>query len=246
MKLLFSPIPVVLCVVFCCSAQSPSAGALEQMPKPLETRFALSALPPHLRNEASVHLLDPKVGYLLEKKGTNGFTCIVERTEWARADFRDDVYTALCYDAEGSKNHLRVYMDVAAMRAKGLTAGEVKAQISKRFASKTYQEPKRAGLSYMVAPLMRTYINPDPSDKTVFTVSMPHHMIYAPNLTDKDIGGMKPPSPYPFTMDHGPHGYMIIMLGKHEQAQILEASKELLGDLCAYRKSLCLDPSAGH
>lgn len=53
-------------------------------------------------------------------------------------------------------------------------------------------------------------------------------MIYAPNLTDKDIGSMMPPSPYPFIFEPGPLGYMIIMLGKHEQAQILQDSKGLL------------------
>lgn len=210
------------------------------MPKDLEVRFALSALPPHLRDAASVYVLDPKIGYLLDRRGSNGFSCIVERTEWARAEFRNDIYTALCYDEEGSRNHLRVYMDTAAMRAKGMTAEAVKKEIAERFADNTYTAPKRMGLSYMLAPLMRTYPSPDPADKTVMTMSMPHHMIYAPNLTDKDIGGTSPPTPYPFIFEQGPQGYMILLLGAQEKAQVVEDSKGLLADLCKYRQILCL------
>jgi hypothetical protein len=212
------------------------------MPKDLEVRFALSALPPHLRSEATVYVLDPATGYLLDRKGTNGLSCIVERTEWARAEFRNDIYTALCYDEEGSRNHLRVYMDTAAMRAKGMSAEAVKKEIARRFANKNYVAPKRMGLSYMVAPLMRTYPNPDASDHNVMTMSMPHHMIYAPNLTDRDIGGAPPPSPYPFIFEQGPQGYMILLLGEQEKAKVVADSKQLLADLCAYRSFLCLNP----
>ena len=67
------------------------------------------------------------------------------------------------------------------------------------------------GLSYMLAPLMRTYLNPAVSDKTVTTMSMPLFMIYAPNLKDRDIGGAKLPSPYPFIFEQGPQGYMNLL-----------------------------------
>jgi hypothetical protein len=220
---------------------NPLTGALEKMPKDLEVRFALSALPPHLRDAATVLVLDPASGYVLDRKGSNGFSCIVERTEWARAQFRNDIFTALCYDEEGSRNHLRVYLDAAAMRAKGMSADAVKQEIARRFANKTYVAPKRMGLSYMLAPLMRTYPNPDLADNTVLTMSMPHHMIYAPNLTDKDIGGAPPPSPYPFIFEQGPQGYMILLLGEKEKAKVLEGSKGLMADLCSYRDFLCLN-----
>ena len=217
---------------------------LEKMPKDLEVRFALSALPPHLRAGATVYVLDPAAGYAVDREGGNGFTCLVERTEWARVEFRNDIYTALCYDEEGSRNHLRVYMDTAAMRAKGMSADAVKKEIGRRFADNVYAAPKRMGLCYMVAPLMRTYPNPDPSDHTVVTMSMPHHMIYAPNLTDRDIGGAPPPGPYPFIFEQGPQGYMILLLGEEEKAKVVADSKQLLADLCAYRSSLCLNSAA--
>jgi hypothetical protein len=233
--------PIAIAIAAACLAQTPPTGALEKIPRDLEVRFALSALPPHLRDAATVYTLDPNTGYVLDRKGSNGLSCIVERTEWARAEFRNDIYTALCYDEEGSKNHLCVYMDTAAMRAKGMMAEAVKKEIAQRFTKKAYAAPKRMGLSYMLAPLMRTYPNPDLHDNTLMTMSMPHHMIYAPNLTDKDIGGAPPPSPYPFIFEQGPQGYMILLLGEMEKAKVLEDSKGLLADLCSYQKVLCLN-----
>jgi len=42
---------------------------IEPMPATLETQFALSALPPAMRDQATVYLLDPKKGYQLYRKG---------------------------------------------------------------------------------------------------------------------------------------------------------------------------------
>lgn len=228
------------------TASGAAAVRLERMPVDLEVRFALSALPPHLRDKAAVMVLDPAQGYVMERPGGNGFTCIVERTEWPRADFRDDVYTPLCYDAEGSRNHLQVYLDVARLRAGGEGAAAVRDKIAKRFATKHYRAPVRAGLSYMLAPLMRTYTNPNLADHTVATFSMPHHMVYAPNLTAQDIGSAMPPSPFAFIFEPGPHGYMVIPLGEREAASLRDASRSLINDLCHYRKSLCLEGVANH
>jgi len=43
---------------------------IEQMPAKLETQLALSALPPAMRDQATVYLLDPKKGYQLSRQGT--------------------------------------------------------------------------------------------------------------------------------------------------------------------------------
>jgi hypothetical protein len=71
---------------------SSSESVLEGIPKDLEVRLALSALPPYLRSDATVYVLDPAKGYAAEQKGTNDFTCFVERTDWVRADFRNDLF----------------------------------------------------------------------------------------------------------------------------------------------------------
>jgi hypothetical protein len=85
------------------------------MPAELETRFALSAMPPVLRDKATVYLLDPKKGYQLSRLGASGLTCLVERTVWEWIDARNDLYIPLCYDAVGNKAHLRVIMDTGGL-----------------------------------------------------------------------------------------------------------------------------------
>src|ERR1041385_3975830 len=99
--------------------QETASTKLEKMPPDLERDFALSALPPHLRKEATVYLLDPAKGYYIAKKGTNGFICYIERTAWEWGEFRNDVAAPISYDAEGARKIFTVTMDVAAMRASG-------------------------------------------------------------------------------------------------------------------------------
>src|SRR5262245_33348172 len=213
---------------------------LERMPKDLETRFSLSALPPHLRDRASVYLLDPAKGYVLERKGSNGFSCFVERTEWRFEDDADDIYTAVCYDGEGAAHHMKAWFDVAEMRARGVPPGGIAKEMTARYSSGKYPPPARPGLSYMVAPLMRTHPDPTFRDKAIMTMPMPHVMYYAPEVTNEAIGASPVPSPYPFIFEQGPHGSVIQLLGETERAKILTEERQLLADLCKYRAVLCL------
>ncbi|MBV8707018.1 MAG: hypothetical protein JO028_07500 [Acidobacteriaceae bacterium] len=210
------------------------------MPAKLETQFALSALPPAMRDQATVYLLDPKKGYQLSRQGTSGVACLVERTAWEQADFRSDIYVPLCYDAEGSMTFLKVIMDAAALRIEGMSPVALKAEIENRYKNKTYKVPGKAGLSYMVAPIMRTWMLPD---WRVHTMPMPHLMFYAPNITNEDIGAI-PNSGllYPFIFKEGiaEQSYMIHVIGEAERAKLMTDEKALLNDLCAYSDFLCV------
>ena len=215
---------------------------LEKMPESLEARLALSALPPHLRDGATIYLLDPAKGYIVNRRGSNGLSCFVMRTEWMwpQFAFRDDIFVPMSYDEEGSAKMMPVWTDVAQMRARGLPPKQVYEEIMKRFGNGTYQKPARSGISYMTAPLMRSY--PAPNATEVVTFSGPHYMFYAPNVKDADIGG-KPFSQYPFilTQGPGPHDVIILLVGETEKAKILADSSDLLKELCTYRKYLCLN-----
>ena len=139
-------------------------GPLDPMPRSLEIRFALSALPPGLRDAATVYVLDPSKGYVRERTGTNGQTCFVSRTEWKFADYRNDIYDPTCI------------------------------------------------------------------------------MYYAPNVAPSEVGGLgcPPCAPYPFLFEPGPHGYIIQRLGDTESDKIVSDEADLLRELCAYRRVLCL------
>ena len=135
---------------------------------------------------------------------------------------------------------LPVWMDVAQMRARGLTPKYVYAETMKKFDYGTYQKPARSGISYMTAPLMRSYPAPDATD--VMTMTLPHYMFYAPNVKNTDIGG-EPGSQYPFVLPQGPgpHDVIILLVGETEKAKILAESADLVKELCKYRKYLCFD-----
>jgi hypothetical protein len=222
---------------------------IDRMPANLETQYALSALPPALRDKATVYLLDPKVGYHLARQGTSGVACLVERTVWETADFRNDLYLPLCYDAAGSKAHFKVIMDAAELRAQGMGPVALKAEIERRYKNKTYTAPQKAGVSYMLAPVMRAIA---PPDLKVHTIPMPHLMFYAPGITNDDLGARPNLSDhstlmYPFIDRQGnaEQSYMIQLMGDAEKVTILSEGKALLADLCAYRDLLCL-PNTRH
>jgi hypothetical protein len=86
----------------------------------------------------------------------------------------------------------------------------------------------------MLSPILRTYENPDESDK-VGTFNMPHVMFYAPNVTNEDIGG-KLQSEYPFVIIPGPHGYIIQAMGQAEKANKNREYEAMLNRLCGIKE----------
>ena len=139
-------IRTIIRISLLCISALPSRATdntIEQMPAKLETQFALSALPPAMRDQATVYLLDPKKGYQPSRQGTSGVTCLVERTAWEQADFRNDIYVPLCYDAEGSKTFLKVIVDAAMLRIQGMSPVALKAEIENRYKNKTYKAPEK-------------------------------------------------------------------------------------------------------
>jgi len=210
---------------------------LERMPESLEIRFALSAAPLHLRDNATTYVLDPTKGYALNHQGTNGVSCIVVRSDWQFDEpFREDIFWPVCYDAEGSKTLLQDYLQAAEMRAHGMDAKQVHHEVTKRLGTSNYPNPSRTGVAYMIAPLMRGFVH-----NGVATMNMPHYMFYAPNVKDAEIGGKGFSKEYPFvlSMSPGRDDYIILLVGETEKAKILQESKDLLADLCSYRDYLC-------
>ncbi|MGN6180278.1 MAG: hypothetical protein ACTHNW_13915 [Mucilaginibacter sp.] len=229
-------------------AQKTTTPKLEKMPVALETDFALSALPPQLRAGATVYLLDPSKGYYVARKGLNGFICFVVRTAWEWAEYRNDLYAAISYDAEGTRTIFPVYRDMAAMRASGkFTALQARNIIVDRIKKGVYKAPAHAGVSYMLSPLMRTY-PAKPDQHTIMTMQMPHYMFYAPYVTNTDIGNIpdgQQDGPFvvnPEAMFLGerkaPYAYIIVPAGEKERAKIVAANKGLLKRLADYRPYL--------
>jgi hypothetical protein len=234
-------------------AQNASDWTLEKMPVDLESDYALSALPPHLRNDATVYLLDPQKGYYVGRPGSNGYICFVSRTDWEWGEFRKDLCTPISYDAEGARSIFPVYMDVAAMRATGkYTAARITDSIKYRIATGVYKAPAKPGISYMLAPVMRVY-NSTPDSKEIITTIGPHYMLYAPYLTDENAhyrtgtDGLILANPGNTVLGQGkgPFGYVIVVAGDAEKAVIVEEGKDLLKRLAAYKDYFKTETTSG-
>src|SRR5215472_16251876 len=105
----------------------------DPLPRDLEIQLALSALPPHLRDNATVYVLNPDKGFEVARQGTNGFHAFVARTgddafrgTWPLKAYRDDILYPVSFDEAGAKAQMRVFFDAAEMQAKGTPPEELK------------------------------------------------------------------------------------------------------------------------
>src|SRR5229473_1110257 len=260
-------IAVILALLFSVTAAAQSqqtvkgANKIEPLPRDLEIQLALSALPPHLRDNATVYVLNPEKGFEVARKGTNGFHALVARTgddtfrgSWPFTKYSDDILYPISFDDAGAKAQLQVFFDAAEMQAKGTPPEELKKIVQERYRTHYYKAPERAGVSYMLSPILRTYVNPDANDN-VATANVPHLMHYAPNVSNEDVGGANPTpeqlhyfnehgrwqvSPDPFVILHGDHGYFMQFVGVTERAAINKEYEEMLGRLCKTEEVWCL------
>jgi hypothetical protein len=214
-------------------------------------QLALSALPPHLRDSATVYVLNPAKGFEVARKGTNDFHAFVARTgddtfrgSWPLTEYRSDILYPIAFDKAGTKAQMRVFFDAAVLQAKGTPPGALKSLIKDRFKAGFYKTAERAGVSYMLSPVLRTYDRPEASDG-VSTVNYPHVMYYAPDVSNEDIGGGKPGGADPFVILHGHHGYMIQAFGLTERAAIHDEYRDMLARLCHINDLWCLPKDAG-
>src|SRR5947207_14782484 len=93
---------------------SSGTNKIEPLPRDLEIQLALSALPPHLRENATVYVLNPDKGSEVARRGTNELYALVARTgddtfrgSWPRTKYSDDILYPISVDEAGSKAELR-------------------------------------------------------------------------------------------------------------------------------------------
>jgi hypothetical protein len=258
---------VMLGVLLCLTANAQDRQLVKEtanvdpLPRDLEMQLALSALPRHLRDNATVYVLNPAKGFEVARPGTNGFHAFVARTgddsfrgTWPLKEYRDDILYPISFDEAGLEAGMRVFFDAAELQAKGTPPEKLKEIIQKRYKTGYYKPPERAGVSYMLSPILRTYVNPDENDK-VATTNIPHIMHYAPNVSNKDLGASYPTpeqlsyfsehghyqdSPEPFVIQHGIHGYFIQFIGTTEREAVDRDYTEMLARLCKIKKVWCL------
>src|SRR3984957_9375043 len=150
------------------------------MPRDQQIALAESAAPSEVSSKATVYVLGPK-GYEKAREGTNGFSCFVGRHFVKPAE---TTIEPQCFDAEGSRTLLVVYMHGEELRTNGKSEAEIKADIASGYKEGRYQYPSKPGLLYMMSSRNRLSAIPEHGTG----IFPPHLMFYAPNMTTKDIG----------------------------------------------------------
>ncbi len=184
------------------------------LPRDLEMRLAVNALPKDLRDGASVLILEASA-YVKARAGSNPFTCMVSR--------RGGNFYPVCFDEEGARTILPAFADDAVSRLKGTSEQEIDRQIADGFEAGRYRPPSRPGIAYMLS--QATYM----LEAGKLTRSFPHTMFYAPYLTNVDVAGM--PGRSAFVDRPGPHGMIILLAGQTEREALLNESQDLLDEV---------------
>ncbi|HWF45645.1 MAG TPA: hypothetical protein VG168_01460 [Bryobacteraceae bacterium] len=194
---------------------SAGGGKVFLIPRDLEMRLAVNALPKALRDDASILVME-KSGYVPAKKGTNPFTCMVSR--------RGGNFYPVCFDREGARTIMQAFADDGVMRLNGMSNEEVERKLADGFAGGKYRPPSRPGIAYMLSPAIYMLSNGKLKRGTP-----PHTMFYAPYLTDADVGGILGKTA--FIDRPGPHGMFIVVAGQKEREAMMSESQELLNEV---------------
>lgn len=164
----------------------PSMAPLEKYLMPdltAEIALARSAAPPSISSHATVLVLG-RHGYETAARGTNGFTCLVERAWTAPFDFKQfwnwKIRGPICYNEAASRTILTYTIRRTQMVLAGLTNAQMLARTRAAVASGKLPLPSLGSMSYMLSK--KQYLG-DGSGNW-----MPHLMIYAPGASSAHDG----------------------------------------------------------
>jgi hypothetical protein len=144
-------------------------------PRAVQMAIARAAGPAVSAN-ATILVLGPR-GYEKAQSGSNGFTCLIERSPI-------NAMAPQCFDAAGSESTVRVFMFVEEQRARGVSEARIASAVEDGYRAGTFTAPSRPGIVYMLSDY--NYLtNPDTHEISRFPG---HLMFYAPYLTAKEIG----------------------------------------------------------
>ncbi|HEX8806834.1 MAG TPA: hypothetical protein VF741_07785, partial [Candidatus Aquilonibacter sp.] len=119
-----------------------------------EINLARSAAPASISNDATILVLGAH-GYAVAEKGTNGFTCLVERA-WVQpyntATFWDLTFRApTCYNAAASQSVLLYTLKRTALALSGATKSQIRQKILAAVAAKTLPIPQPDAIGFMMS-----------------------------------------------------------------------------------------------
>jgi hypothetical protein len=155
-----------------------------------EIALARSAAPPSVSARAEILVLGPN-GYTTAVKGTNGFTCLVERA-WD-AEFVNPVFWNPhirgpdCLNPAAVRSVLPHFLERTNWALEGLSIVQMRERTEAELAAKTYVMPEPGAMAYMLSK--QQYL----SDQG--THHWHPHLMFFLAARDADMGANLPDSP---------------------------------------------------
>jgi hypothetical protein len=143
-----------------------------------EIALARTSAPPHVSDSATILVLG-RTGYEQAVRGTNGFTCLVQRGFDANAN--DPVFSNTkvrapqCMNAPATRTVLAPMLERARWFIGGTDAKELEPRVARAYASGRFPPPATGAMAYMLSP-KQYLIDADPH-------WMPHLMFYYDKAT---------------------------------------------------------------
>src|SRR6202167_3269260 len=150
------------------------------VPRERQSALAESAAPAEVSSKATVYILGLK-GDEKVREGSNGFSCFVGR-HFVKPT--ETTVEPMCFDAEGSRTLLLVYLHGEELRTRGRSEADIKADVANGYKEGRFKYPSKPGFLYMMSSENRL----GPTSENGTASFPPHLMFYAPNMTTKDIG----------------------------------------------------------
>ncbi len=174
--------------------------AIEFETRAEEVALAESAGPPTMAAGATIYVVGD-AGYDVAREGSNGASCLVSRAP-------NGTFEPTCLDEEGTRTILPVYMERGRLRSAGVSEDEINDRIQEGFDSGEFVAPAKAGVSYMLSDRNKVF-----NGSKVISYP-PHIMVYAPGLTNADIGSDGTNPFMPWVLQEGsPHAYIVVLTG---------------------------------
>jgi hypothetical protein len=153
------------------------------MTRQAEVDLARSAAPPAISLDATILVLG-KHGYETAEAGTNGFTCVVERSWMAQFDNPEfwnwKMRGPICYNPPASRSVLRYTLARTNLVLAGLSKSQVLDRTKAAVATKQLPSPEPGSMSYMMSK--DAYLG------DAGRAWHPHLMFYAPKAASAKDG----------------------------------------------------------
>jgi hypothetical protein len=162
-----------------------------------EIRLARSAAPPAISDHATVLVLT-RQGYDVAAKGTNGFTCVVERSWMSPFDsaefWNPKMRGPVCYNPPAARSILPYTVKTTEFALARLSKDQIKERILASVASKGLPMPEPGAMSYMMSK------GGNLGDAVGHW--HPHLMFHIPKTDAASWGANLPSSPVELDTDH--------------------------------------------